>query len=142
VCDVLKEFKQFLLRGNVVELAVAIVIGIAFGAVVSAFVKAFLTPLIGLATGKANLAALVFTVGSHPGAQFPYGLFLAAAIAFVLIATVVFFLVVKPINALVQRSRNNQPEDPTTKKCPQCLSEIPLAARRCAFCTSDQKAAA
>ena len=138
----LKEFKQFLLRGNVVELAVAIVIGIAFGAVVSAFVKAFLTPLIGLATGKANLAALVFTVGSHPGTQFPYDLFLTAMIAFALIAAVVFFLVVKPINALVQRSRTKQPEDPTTKKCAQCLSDIPIAARRCAFCTSDQKVAA
>jgi large conductance mechanosensitive channel len=135
----LSEFKRFLLRGNVVELAVGIVIGVAFGSVVTAFVKAFLTPLIGLATGKANLSHLVFTVG---GTQFPYGLFLTAVIAFLLIAAVVFFLVVRPINALVERSRNQQSEDPSTKKCPQCLSDIPVAARRCAYCTSDQKVAA
>src|SRR5919201_3476624 len=134
---VLKDFKQFLLRGNVIDLAVAIVIGLAFAAVVTAFVQAFLIPLIGLIAGKANLSALVFTVGSNPATQFPYGLFLNALIAFILIAAVVFFLVVKPVNALVQRSRREPTPDPTTRKCPECLSEIPLDARRCAFCTSE-----
>jgi large conductance mechanosensitive channel len=137
----MKDFKQFLLRGNVVDLAVGIVIGAAFGAVVTAFVTAFLTPLIGLAVGKANLAALAFTVGSNPPTQFPYGLFLNALIALILIAAAVFFFVVKPVNALMARRRTEPPVDPTTRECPECLSSIPKGAKRCAFCTAEVGAA-
>lgn len=136
------DFKAFLLRGNVVDLAVGIVIGAAFGAVVTGFVEAFLTPLIALAAGKADLSGLAFTVGSHPGTAFAHGQFLNALIAFVLIAAAVFFLVVRPVNALTSRARQEPPADPTTKKCPECLSEIPIQARRCAFCTSEQRVAA
>ncbi len=138
----LKDFKQFLLRGNVVDLAVGIVIGAAFGAVVTGFVAAFLTPVIALAAGKANLSKLAFTVGSNPGTAFPYGQFLNALIALLLIAAAVFFLVVRPVNAMVQRSRREPTPDPTTKKCSECLSEIPIDARRCAFCTSEVAATA
>ena len=111
----LQEFKQFLLRGNVVDLAVAIVIGVAFAAVVSSFVAAFLTPLIAILAGRANVADLTFTLG---GATFPYGQFLTALIAFVLVAAAVFFFVVKPVNALISHARRDRPADPTTKKCP------------------------
>jgi len=138
----LKDFKAFLLRGSVVDLAVGIVIGAAFGALVTAFVAAFLTPLIALAAGKADLSKLAFHVGSNPSTAFPYGAFVNALIAFLLIAAAVFFLVVKPVNALVQRSRREPTPDPTTKKCPECLSEIPIDARRCAFCTSEVATAA
>lgn len=133
----LKDFKQFLLRGNVVDLAVGIVIGAAFGAVITAFVTAFLTPLIGLLAGKADLASLVFTVGDNPPTKFPYGLFLNALIAFVLIAAAVFFLVIRPINALMARRKTEPPIDPTVRDCPECLSSIPRAASRCAFCTAE-----
>ena len=138
----MKDFKQFLLRGNVIDLAVGIVIGLAFGAVITAFVAAFLTPLIALVAGKADLSRLAFHVGSKPPTTFPYGAFLNALMAFVLIAAAVFFLVVRPVNALVQRSRREPTPDPTTKKCPECLSEIPIDARRCAFCTSEVAAVA
>jgi large conductance mechanosensitive channel len=132
-----KDFKQFLLRGSVVDLAVGIVIGAAFGAAVTAFVTAFLSPLIGLAAGKENLSALSFTVGSNPPTEFPYGLFLNALIALVLIAAAVFFLVVKPVNSLMARRKTEPPVDPTVRDCPQCLSSIPRAATRCAFCTAE-----
>jgi large conductance mechanosensitive channel len=138
----LKDFRQFLLRGNVVDLAVGIVIGVAFGVVVTAFVGAFITPLIALISGKADVSKLAFTVGSNPGTVFPYGQFLNALISFVLVALAVFFLVVRPINALVSRSRKEPAPDPTTRKCQECLSEIPIDARRCAFCASQQPAAA
>jgi large conductance mechanosensitive channel len=129
----LSGFKQFILRGNVVDLAVGVVIGAAFGAVVTAFTKAFLTPLIGMLAGKADFSALVFSV--H-GANFPIGEFINALISFVLIAAAVYFFVVTPINALVARMRKAPaPADPTTKKCKECLSEIPIDARRCAHCT-------
>src|SRR5919201_1911770 len=110
----LQEFKQFLLRGNVVDLAVAIVIGVAFAAVVTSFVAAFLTPLIAIVAGRANVENLTFTVG---GATFPYGRFLNALLSFVLVAAAVFFFVVKPVNALISPSRRDRPSDPTTKKC-------------------------
>jgi large conductance mechanosensitive channel len=130
----LKGFKQFLLRGNVIDLAVAVVIGGAFGAVVTALVKDLITPLIAAIGGKPDFSALVFTVN---GSKFPIGDFVNALIAFVMVAAAIYFLVVAPMNALMARiKRGEAPPDPTTKKCPECLSEIPIAARRCAFCTS------
>ncbi len=130
----IREFRQFLLRGNVIDLAVAVVIGAAFSAVVAAFVADLVTPLIAAIGGKPDFGALSFTVN---GSEFKYGDFLNALIAFVMVALVIFFLVVKPMNTLQARmNRGQQPADPTTKQCPECLSEIPLAARKCAFCTS------
>ncbi|MBM3924496.1 MAG: large conductance mechanosensitive channel protein MscL [SAR202 cluster bacterium] len=129
----LDEFKKFLLRGNVIDLAVAVVIGVAFGAVITSFVKDLLTPLISI-PGNADFSSLTFTIN---GSVFRYGSFINALIAFILIAAAIFFLVVKPVNALVERSRAAPvPADPTTRKCPECLSEIPLAAKRCAHCAS------
>jgi len=130
---VIRDFKQFLLRGNVVDLAVGIVIGAAFGGLVTAFVKDFITPLIAAIIGTSK-NGLTFRVGA---AIFLVGDFLDSLIAFLLIALVVFFLVVKPVNYLVSRSRSEDSPDPTTRKCPECLSEIPIEARRCAFCTSE-----
>jgi large conductance mechanosensitive channel len=129
---VLKDFKQFLLRGNVVDLAVGIVIGGAFGALVTALVKDFITPLIGAIFGTSK-NGMKFQIGA---ATFLVGDFLDALLAFVIIAAVVFFLIVKPVNYLIERSRREDPPDPTTRKCPECLSEVPIDARRCAFCTS------
>ncbi len=130
----MKGFKQFLLRGNVVDLAVAVVVGAAFGAVVAAFVKDLLTPLIAALVGKQDFSAFYFDVN---GSRFLYGDFINAAISFLLVSAAVYFFVVLPINTLIQRYRKAPaPADPTTKKCPECLSEIPIAARRCAFCTT------
>jgi large conductance mechanosensitive channel len=133
-----KEFKAFILRGNLVDMAVGIVIGLAFAAVVTAFVADLVTPLIAAIFGKPDFASLTFTIN---GSVFRYGDFLNVLIAFVLVAIVLFFLVVKPVNELVARSRK-EPIDPTTRNCPECLSEIPLEAKRCAFCTSEVSAAA
>ena len=130
----MKGFKQFLLRGNVVDLAVAVVVGAAFGAVVSSFVKDLLTPFIAAIVGKPDFSALTFEIN---GSKFLYGDFINAAISFLLVSAAVYFCVVLPINTLIQRYRKAPaPADPTTRKCPECLSEIPIAARRCAFCTS------
>jgi large conductance mechanosensitive channel len=129
----LRDFKQFLLRGNVVDLAVAVITGAAFGAVVTALVADFITPLIAAVGGQQDFSALTFSVN---GSVFRYGHFLNQLLAFVMIAAVVFFFVVRPINWIVERSRREPPVDPTTKKCSECLSEVPLAAKRCAFCTS------
>jgi large conductance mechanosensitive channel len=129
----LKDFKAFLLRGNVVDLAVGIVIGLAFGTVVTAFVADLITPIIAAIIGKPDFSALTFTINSS---VFRYGDFLNAVISFLSIAAAVFFFVVKPVNALMARARREPPADPTTKKCPECLSEIPIDARRCAFCTA------
>jgi large conductance mechanosensitive channel len=130
----MKGFKQFLLRGNVVDLAVAVVVGAAFGAVVTAFVKDLMTPLIAALVGKPDFSGLYFEVN---GSRFLYGEFINAALSFLLISAAVYFFVVLPINTLIQRYRKAPaPADPTTKKCPECLSEIPIAARRCAFCTA------
>lgn len=126
----LEDFKNFLLRGNVVDLAVAVVIGVAFGAVVTSFVDDILTPIVTI-PGETNFADLDVTVG---GAVIRYGLFLNALVAFVLIAAAVFFLVVRPVGALVERRRAR--EESTTRECPECLSEIPRAATRCAHCTA------
>jgi len=126
--------KQFLLRGNVVDLAVGVVIGAAFGAVVTEFTKDLLTPLIAAIVGKPDFSAIQFQVN---GSKFLVGNFVNAAISFLLIGTAVYYLVVVPVNALIARShRDDIPPDPTTKKCPECLSEIPIAAKRCAHCTS------
>jgi large conductance mechanosensitive channel len=130
-------FKTFLLRGNVVDLAVGVVIGIAFGVVVTAFVKDLVTPLIAALVGKPDFSALTFTINNS---KFTYGDFINAVLAFLIVAAVIYFLVVVPYTALVARSRKELPADPTTKKCTECLSEIPIDARRCAFCTEPQPA--
>ena len=134
-----KDFKQFLLRGNVVDLAVGVVIGIAFGAVITALVDDLITPVIAAIFGQHDFSALTFTVN---GSVFKYGAFINAVITFVLIAAAVFFFVVRPVNALMARRRTEPPVDPTTRDCPECLSSIPKAARRCAFCTAQVGAAA
>src|ERR1700730_14582941 len=128
----LKGFKTFILRGNVLDLAVAVVIGGAFGAVVTALVKDLITPLIAAIVGKPDFSAIVFTVN---GSKFPLGDFINAVVSFFLIATAIYFFVVLPINALTARMHREPPPDPTTKRCTECLSEIPIDARRCAFCT-------
>ena len=130
----MKGFKAFLMRGNVVDLAVAVVIGAAFGAVVTALVKDLLTPLIAAAVGKVDFSAIQFTVN---GSKFPIGDFVNALISFVFIAAAVYFFVVLPMNRLMTlRRRGEAPPDPTTKTCPECLSTVPIAAKRCAYCTS------
>jgi len=135
----LKGFTQFLLRGNVVDMAVGIVIGAAFGAVVTGFVKDLLTPLIGSLVTQPDFSALTFTIN---GSKFLYGDFINILLSFLIIAAAVyfFFVVVVPVNALIARSRREPPADPTTRKCPECVSEIPLDARRCAFCTQPSAA--
>ncbi|HEY4840628.1 MAG TPA: large conductance mechanosensitive channel protein MscL [Terriglobales bacterium] len=128
----LSGFKQFILRGNVVDMAVGVVIGAAFGGVVTALTKDLLTPFIAALVGKPDFSYLGFTI--H-GTKFPVGDFLNTCVSFVLIAAAVYFFVVTPVNALVARMRRNAvPPDPTTKKCPECLSEIPIDARRCSHC--------
>jgi large conductance mechanosensitive channel len=128
----LKGFKLFLLRGNVVDLAVAVVIGGAFGAVVAALVKDLLTPLIAAIVGKPDFSAIEFTLN---GSKFLIGDFVNAIVSFVLVAGAIYFFVVVPMNMISERRRRGEvPADPTTKKCEECLSEVPIAARRCAFC--------
>jgi len=130
----LKGFKQFILRGNVIDMAVGVVVGAAFATVVAAFTKDLLTPLIAAIVGKPDFSAITFTVN---GSVFALGDFINAAISFLLVAAAVYFFVVTPVNMLVARMRKAPtPADPTTKKCPECLSEIPIAARRCAHCAS------
>lgn len=129
----LKGFKQFVLRGNVVDLAVAVVIGAAFGAVVAALVKDLLTPLIAAIVGKPDFSAIKFTLHAS---EFLIGDFINALVSFILVAAAIYFFVVAPMNMINERRRRGEPSpDPTTKKCPECLSEVPIAARRCAFCT-------
>jgi large conductance mechanosensitive channel len=135
--NMLREFKEFVLRGNVVDLAVAVVIGAAFGAIVTALVTDLVTPLIAAIGGQHDFSKLVFEVN---GSKFLYGDFLNKVISFLTIATVIFFFVVKPLNSLMKRAkRNNKTEDPTTKKCPECFSVINIKATRCAFCTAELK---
>jgi large conductance mechanosensitive channel len=129
----LSGFKQFILRGNVIDMAVGVVIGAAFGGVVTALTKDLLTPLIAAIVGKPDFSSIGFTVGTT---VFPVGDFINTVVTFLLIAAAVYFFVVTPINALVSRMRKAPaPADPTTKKCPECMSEIPIDARRCAHCT-------
>ena len=135
---VVKDFREFILRGNLVDLAVAVVIGAAFGAVVTALVADFITPLIAAIGGKPDFSALSFTI--H-GSTFHYGHFLNALLSFLIIAAVVFFFVIKPVNALLARYLTEPPVAEDTRACPECLSDIPNAARRCAFCTAEVGAA-
>ena len=135
----LKEFRDFVLRGNVVELAVAVVIGAAFGAVVASMVEDLITPLIAAIGGNADFGDLKFTVN---GSEFRYGEFLNALIAFLMIAAVIFFGVVKPLNRLMEELRPGKPVDHPTRPCPECESSIPATARRCAFCASEVPTAA
>lgn len=129
----LKGFKQFILRGNVVDLAVGVVIGASFGAVVTSLVNNILTPLISAIIKKPDFSELVFTVN---GSEFMYGNFLNTLISFLIVSATVYFLVITPINTLIKKTRKEKPIDETTKKCPECLSEIPIDAKRCAYCTS------
>ena len=130
----MKGFREFMLRGNVVELAVAVVMGAAITAVVTAFVKDLLTPLIAAVVGAPDFAAIAVDIN---GSKLMIGDFLNALFAFLMVGVAVYFFVVLPVNALVARIRRGEvPPDPTTKKCPECLSEVAIAARRCAFCTS------
>ncbi len=128
-----KEFREFILRGNLVDLAVAVVIGTAFAAVIAALVADLVTPLIAAVGGNPDFSELSFTIN---GSVFRYGHFLNALLTFLIVAGVMFFLVIKPINALLARRRTEPPTDEPTRDCPECLSEIPTAARRCAFCTA------
>jgi large conductance mechanosensitive channel len=130
----LNGFKHFLLRGNVIDLAVAVVIGGAFGAVVTALVKDLITPLIAAIAGKPDFSAIKFTVNNS---TFMIGDFINALVSFLLIAAAVYFFVVVPVNAVMARVRRGEaPPDPTTRQCPECLSAIPIQARRCAYCAS------
>jgi large conductance mechanosensitive channel len=130
----LKGFKQFIFRGNVIDLAVAVVIGAAFGGVVAAFVKDLLTPLIAAIFGKPDFSAFYADLN---GSRFMYGDFINALVSFLLIAVAVYFFIVVPMNTLTARMKRGEAlPDPTTRQCPECLSEIPIAARRCAFCTA------
>ena len=130
----LGEFKKFILRGNVVDLAIAVVVGAAFGSVVTGLVKDIITPLLGALGGQPDFSNLTFTINHS---KFMYGEFLNAMLSFLLIATALFFLVVQPLNHLQTRmARRKTAEEPTDRKCPECLSEIPKAASRCKFCTA------
>lgn len=131
----LKDFKTFLLRGNVVDLAVAVVVGAAFGALVTALVQDLLTPIIALIFGKPNFADLSFTINSS---HFLYGAFINALFAFLTIAAAVFFFVVQPVNALMRRRKTQPDVESETRSCTECLSDIPREARKCAFCGSPQ----
>ena len=134
----LKEFRDFVLRGNVVELAIAVVIGAAFGALVTSFVASFITPLIAAIGGKPDFSSLAFTIN---GSRFTYGSFFNALLSFLIIAAVIFFFVVRPLNALMSRFKPEPPLDSVTRPCPECLSDIPEGARRCAFCTAEVRTA-
>jgi large conductance mechanosensitive channel len=134
----MKGFRDFILRGNVVDLAVAVVIGAAFTAVVNAFVTSLLTPLIAAIGGQPDFAALAFTLN---GSRFAYGDFINAVVSFLIVAAVVYFLVVLPVNRLMALRKSTEPEGPRTRECPECLSKVPRAARRCAFCTTELTAA-
>ncbi len=129
----IKGFKQFILRGNVVDLAVGVVIGAAFNAVVASFVKDLITPIVAALFGSPDFHELFFTIN---GSKFMYGDFFNSGISFLLVSASIYFFVIVPLNALISRSRKEAPTDPTTKKCPECLSEISIEAKRCAYCTS------
>ena len=132
------EFRAFILRGNVLDLAVAVIIGAAFGAVVTSLVENILTPLIAAIFGKPDFSNLSFTINNS---QIMYGAFLNAVIAFLLVAAALFFFVIKPFNMLMSRRKQQVESDPTTRECPYCLTVVPIAATRCSACTSDLKAA-
>ncbi|MDE2030755.1 MAG: large conductance mechanosensitive channel protein MscL [Patescibacteria group bacterium] len=129
----MKGFKQFILRGNMVDLAVGVVVGAAFGAVVKSLVENIITPFIGAIVKAPDFSALTFTIN---GSKFNYGNFLNALISFLIISTVIYFFVILPINTLVARAKKENNIDPTTKKCKECMSDIPIGAHRCLYCTS------
>jgi len=129
----IKGFGRFLMRGNVIDLAVAVVIGAAFGGVVTAFVKDLLTPLVAALFGKPDFSALAFSIN---GSRFGIGDFTNAVVSFVLVAGAIYFFVVAPMNAMTERFKKPDPEPPAMRECPECLSEIPAAAKRCKFCTA------
>src|SRR5580765_2786050 len=131
----LKDFRQFILRGNLVDLAV--VIGAAFGVVVASFVASFITPLIAAIGGKPDFSSLAFTIN---GSRFTYGSFFNALLSFLIIAAVIFFFVVRPLNTLMARLKPEPAVDRVVRPCPECLSDIPEEARRCAFCTAEVRA--
>ena len=135
----LTEFKQFILRGNVIDLAVAVVIGAAFGAIVTSLVENIITPLIGALGGQPDFSGLSFEINNS---EIRYGAFLNALIAFLIIAAVIFFAVIKPMNAIMTRMRTEPTPDPLTGKCPYCLSEVQVGATRCPFCTQEIAAVA
>jgi large conductance mechanosensitive channel len=135
----LQDFREFILRGNLVDLAVAFVLGVAFAAVIAALVSDLITPLIAAIFGQPDFAGLTFTINKS---HFLYGAFFNALITFVSVALVLFFFVVKPVNALMRKYRPEPPVEETTRECPECLSSIPKAARRCAFCTAEVGAVA
>ena len=130
----LQDFREFILRGNLVDLAVAVVLGTAFAAVVAALVADIITPLIAAIFGQPDFGGLSFTIHKS---HFLYGAFFNALITFASVAAVLFFFVIKPVNALMKRYRPEPPVEETTRECPECLSSIPKAARRCAFCTAE-----
>lgn len=130
----LKGFKQFILRGNVVDLAVGVVIGASFSAVVAALVENILTPLLGALIKVPDFSGLFFTINNS---KFMYGNFLNAFFSFVLVAAAIYFFDITPLNTLISKSKKEAPLDPTTKKCPRCMSEISIQATKCAFCTAD-----
>jgi large conductance mechanosensitive channel len=132
----IKGFKEFILRGNIIDLAVAFVIGVAFAAVINALVVDLIMPIIAAIVGKPDFSRLTFTINHS---VFLYGSFINAVVSFVLIAAAVYFMIVVPMNKIAElRARGQAPADPTTKACPECLSEIPVAARKCAFCGTEQ----
>ena len=132
--SMLKEFRTFVLRGSLVDMAIGIVIGIAFAALVGAFVTDLITPIVAALAGKHDFSSLSFTIHKS---RFLYGDFINAVVAFLSIAAAVFFFVVRPVNALMARRKTEPPVDETVRPCPECLSEIPKAAGRCAFCTAE-----
>jgi large conductance mechanosensitive channel len=129
----LAEFRQFLLRGNVVDLAVGVIIGVAFGGVVTALVEGVITPLIAAVFGQPDFATIGFTVNES---RIEVGLLLNALVSFLIVAAVVFLFIVKPVNHLTARARTEPPDEPTLRKCPECLMDVPRAAKRCGHCTS------
>lgn len=130
----LKDFKKFILRGNAVDLAIAVVVGAAFGAIVTSLVKDLITPIISAIAGKPDFSGLSFTINNS---KFLYGDFLNALVSFLLIATAIFFFVIQPLNKLrALAAKRKNPEDPVDRKCPECLSSIPKAASRCMYCTA------
>jgi large conductance mechanosensitive channel len=130
----LKDFRQFILRGSLVDLAVAVVIGTAFTAVITALVADLITPLVAAIGGNPDFSGLSFTIHKS---HFLYGAFINALLSFLIVAAVLFFFVVQPVNALMERRRTEPEVDATVRDCPECLSRIPRAARRCAFCTAE-----
>ncbi len=136
--SVAKEFREFILRGSVVDLAVGVLIGGAFGAIVTAFVKDIVTPLIGIFGGVPKFNDLHFTINNS---QFMIGDFINVVISFLVIAAVVFFFVVKPVNHLMALRKTDTPAEAATRECPYCVSSIPVKATKCAFCTADVSAA-